>query len=93
MQRNSLVSFGLATLTSLASLAINVNPVFSQTKTSQAKNGKVTFICKELRDQASGQQIPVTVAWIPERKEHIRFIAGNPSFYLVGVPKNVVSCY
>ncbi len=80
MQRNSLIGFGLATLTSLASLAINVNPVFSQTKTSQAENSQVTFKCVKLFDQASDKQIPVTVAWIPERKQHIRFIAWKSEF-------------
>ncbi len=81
MQRNSLVSFGLATLTSLASLAINVNPVFSQTKISQAENGKVTFRCVKIFDQASDKQIPATIAWIPERKQHIRFIAWKSEYF------------
>jgi hypothetical protein len=81
MQRNSFVGFGLATLTSLASIAINVNPVFSQTKTSQAENGKVTFKCVKIFDQASDKQIPTTVAWIPERKQHIRFIAWKSEYF------------
>ena len=80
MQRNSLISFGLATLTSLTSLAINVNPVFSQTKTSQTKNSQVTFICGKTFDQASGKYIPATLVWIPERKDHIRFIAWKSEF-------------
>ena len=81
MQRNSLIGFGLATLTSLASLAINVNPVFSQTKTSQSENSQVTYKCVKLFDQASDKQIPVTVAWIPERKQHIRFIAWKSEYF------------
>ncbi len=81
MQRNSLIGFGLATLTSLASLAINVHPVFSQTKTSQTKNSQVTFTCKKTFDRASGKQIPATLVWIPERQEHIHFIAWKSEYF------------
>ncbi|MEM7715287.1 MAG: COP23 domain-containing protein [Cyanobacteria bacterium P01_A01_bin.68] len=80
MQRNLLVGLGIATLTFLGYFNVDIYPAFSQTNTSKAENNKVTFKCVKIFDEASDVRIPVTVAWIPEEKEHRRLIGWKSEF-------------
>ncbi|NJR19802.1 MAG: hypothetical protein HC785_31845 [Calothrix sp. CSU_2_0] len=75
MQRQlSSIALVFSTLTSLATLVVNVSPAFSQSVATNSQPNKVTFYCKEIFDKARNERIPATVAWIPERKNHIRVI-------------------
>ncbi len=76
MQRQlSSIALALATLTSAATLTISISPAFSQPVATSSQPNKVTFLCREIFDKASSERIPATVAWVPEREEHIRIIA------------------
>ncbi|PAX52176.1 COP23 domain-containing protein [Brunnivagina elsteri] len=75
MQRQlSSIALALTALTSAATLAISISPAFSQPVATNSQPNKVTFLCREIFDKASGDKIPATVAWIPERKGHISLI-------------------
>jgi Circadian oscillating protein COP23 len=54
-----------------------VAPVFSQTKGP----AQITFFCKDVYDQASGQKIPATFAWIPERQGNITVVGWKSQFF------------
>jgi hypothetical protein len=71
MQRQlSSIALALTTLTSFATLAVSISPALSQPVATNSQPNKVTFLCREIFDKASGEKIPATVAW----GEH-------PSFY------------
>ncbi|BAY37671.1 hypothetical protein NIES2111_20100 [Nostoc sp. NIES-2111] len=59
--------FFLATFTTVM---LGMAPSFSQVKSSES----VGFFCQNTFDKASQQQLPTTVAWIPEKQGHIRII-------------------
>ncbi|MFN7853084.1 MAG: hypothetical protein ACK5OU_14275, partial [Dolichospermum sp.] len=63
-------ALGLTALT----LSVSTFPGFSQDNSSANQPNQVTFFCQEVFDSASGEKIPATVAWIPERQAHVRFI-------------------
>jgi hypothetical protein len=68
------IALTVTTLTSLATLAVSVSPALSQFVATNSQPNKVTFFCREIFDKARNEKIPATVAWIPERKNHIRII-------------------
>lgn len=78
MQRKLFI-LGLAALTSATYFAVSL-PASSQ-NTSVSGPNKVTYFCREGLDKASGKNIPFTVAWVPERKKHVRFIAWKSEFF------------
>jgi hypothetical protein len=85
MQKQSLfLSAGLTIITSLTSLSLNLSPSFSQSTNTSSQPNRVTFFCREIIDQSSGERIPATVAWIPERKGHIRFIGWKSDYFNKG---------
>ncbi|MHC5937078.1 COP23 domain-containing protein [Nostoc sp.] len=82
MQRQSFfIGLGLTALTSLASLSVSIYPGFGQSTTSESQPNKVTFFCRQIFDKASGENIPATVAWIPERQGNIRFIGWKSEYF------------
>jgi hypothetical protein len=77
------IGLGLAACTSLISLTI-IFPSFSQSTASKSQPVKTTFVCGKKFDQSSGERIPVTAAWIPERKIHVYFIGWKSEFFNQG---------
>ncbi len=85
MQNKSFfITLGLTALTSLASLSINLSPSLSQSTSSESHPNKVTFFCREKFDTASGEKIPATIAWIPERKGHVYLIGWKSEYFNKG---------
>ncbi|MBD2212780.1 hypothetical protein H6G27_23325 [Nostoc linckia FACHB-104] len=75
MQRQlSSIALALTTFTSFATLTVSISPALSQSVSTNSQPDKVTFYCREIFDKASGEKIPATVAWVPERKGHISLI-------------------
>ncbi|BAY37670.1 hypothetical protein NIES2111_20090 [Nostoc sp. NIES-2111] len=84
MQKQSLViGLRIAALTALASISIPAAS-FSQSSPAQSQPNKVTFMCQPMFDPASGERIPATVAWVPERKGHTRFIGWKSEYFNKG---------
>ena len=63
-------ALGLTALT----LSVITFPGFSQDNSSASPSNKARFFCNRMFDKASGEQIPMTVAWVPERQAHVLFI-------------------
>jgi len=70
-------ALGLTALT----LSVSTFPGFSQDNSSANQPNQVTFFCQEVFDSASGEKIPATVAWIPERQAHVRFIGWKSQYF------------
>ena len=83
-QKSFFIALGLTVITSQACLIINVYPGFSQSTNSEPQSHQVTFYCRQILDKASGEQIPATVAWVPERKGHVRFIGWKSEYFNKG---------
>jgi hypothetical protein len=82
MQKQSLlIGLGLTVFTSLSSLVFSLSPSFSQTNSSPSQPKKVTFFCQPTFDRASKERIPTTVAWVPQRKGHVRFIIWKSEYF------------
>lgn len=93
MQHKFFLSFGLSALTSVVALTSNISASFSQmiaenasetlsqANTNNTRRDSVTFVCKEILDPASDEQIPATVVWVPKRKTHVLFIAWKSEFF------------
>ncbi|MEO1374536.1 MAG: COP23 domain-containing protein [Cyanobacteria bacterium J06635_10] len=99
MKRNYFLSLGLSTLTTFVAFAGSISPSFSQNKVDNtpdnstqvnpdnSQSNQVTFICKEIFDNASESNIPATVAWVPQRQGHVRFIAWKSEYFSSWSPK------
>ena len=99
MSHNIYISFGFTILTTVAALSGSLSPSFSQTKlentsensnqvkTENSTSNQVTFICKEIFDPASESNIPATVAWVPQRQGHVRFIGWKSEYFSTWNPK------
>jgi Circadian oscillating protein COP23 len=59
------------------SLLSAMAPAFSQNKGP----AQITFFCKDVYDKASGQKIPATFAWIPERQGNISVVGWKSQFF------------
>lgn len=93
MNRHFFITLGLSSLTSFVTLASNIYPSFSQVldvknanifrqlNASDTQLDSVTFLCKEIFDPASESNIPATVAWIPKRQGHVRFIGWKSQYF------------
>jgi Circadian oscillating protein COP23 len=74
--------------TTLAAIAINLAfvPLLNQGTHAQSevnaveKSDRVTFSCGAIPDQASGEKIPATVAWVPQREETVTIIAWKSNY-------------
>lgn len=69
---------------SLALTTVIALPTLSETlpAVSQPKGpAQITFFCKDVYDQASGQKIPATSAWIPERQGNITVVGWKSQFF------------
>lgn len=84
LKQSFLITLGITTLTALGAFNLGIYPTFSQSNNSQNKLNSVQFLCKEIHDKASGEKIPATVAWIPERKGHVRFIGWKSEYFIRG---------
>ena len=42
---------------------------------------QITFFCRDIYDRASGDTIPATLVWIPERQGNIRLIGWKSEFF------------
>jgi len=76
-------ALGLTALT----LSVSTFPGFSEDNSSANQPNQVTFFCQEVFDSASGEKIPATVAWIPERQAHVRFIGWKSEAFPQWSPK------
>ncbi|MBD2302451.1 COP23 domain-containing protein [Nostoc sp. FACHB-190] len=74
------IGLGLTVVTSLSSLVMSISPSFSQSNSATSQPDKVTFFCQPMFDAASGERITATVAWVPERKGNVHFIAWQSGF-------------
>ncbi|MGR3279158.1 COP23 domain-containing protein [Acaryochloris marina NIES-2412] len=73
-------SFRYRNLAGVFATVIFLHSLPSQAQTSEAPKTPL-FFCKEVFDPASGEQIPATLVWIPERKGNIRLIAWKSEFF------------
>lgn len=99
MQHKFFLSFGLSAIASVVSLTSNISSSFgqmifenaaetlSQANTNNTQRDSVTFVCKDILDPASGEQIPATVVWVPKRKTHVLFIAWKSEFFANWSPR------
>lgn len=81
-QQSFFITLGLAAVTSLATISLPAN--FSQSTAAESQSNQVTFLCQSMFDPASGERIPTTVAWIPERKGHVYFIGWKSEYFNQG---------
>ena len=99
MQRKSFLNIGLSALTTIVALASSISPTFSQmiagnaaetlsqVNANNTQADSVTFMCKDILDPASDEQIPATVVWVPKRKTHVLFIAWKSQYFSNWSPK------
>ncbi|WP_414619937.1 COP23 domain-containing protein [Calothrix sp. CCY 0018] len=99
MQRKSFLRLGISALTSVMALTSSISPSFSQmiagdaaetlsqANTNNSERDSVTFMCKDILDPASDQQIPATVVWVPKRQTHVLFIAWKSEYFSNWSPK------
>ena len=73
MNTKSFVKFLVATSTA-SLIAPSILSQSSIAQTSYSEDG-VSFYCGEFLDKTSGEKIPATIAYVPQRKEHISIIA------------------
>jgi hypothetical protein len=73
----NLVLVACTTITSFA----YTSPSFSQSTAAKSQPSQVTFVCTKKFDQASGERIPTTAAWIPERRNHVYFIGWKSEYF------------
>ncbi|MGL5941489.1 MAG: COP23 domain-containing protein [Waterburya sp.] len=78
-------SFVLITLTAIAINLVFV-PLLNQATHAQSEvdvvenSDRVTFYCGEIPDQAGGENIPATVAWVPQREAKVAIIAWKSNY-------------
>jgi hypothetical protein len=90
MKNKSFVSITLTAMRSALALPIAINLVFvlslnqgthAQSEVNEVENSdRITFYCGEIPDQASGEKIPATVAYVPQRKENVAIIAWKSNY-------------
>jgi hypothetical protein len=74
--------------TTLTAITINLVSVLllnqgthAQSEINVVENSdRVTFYCGAISDQASGGNIPATVAWVPQRKANVAIIAWKSNY-------------
>lgn len=85
MQKQSFsTGLGITTFTVIAILNLLINPTFSQSSQSSNSSNqlsKAKFLCKQVYDKSSGEKIPATVAWVPERKGHVYFVGWKSEYF------------
>lgn len=65
----------------LTTLNINIYPAFSQSGYEVNFPDEVTFSCREMFDPVMKAKLPMTVAWVPERKGYVRFITWKSQLF------------
>ncbi|MGB3205802.1 MAG: COP23 domain-containing protein [Crinalium sp.] len=63
-------------LASVTMLTLGATATLGQTESNEIK-----FFCSQMFDSAANENIPATIAWIPERQGHIRLIAWKSDFF------------
>ncbi len=74
MKFQRLCSVAIAATT--VAIALNATPTYSQSEPN-----KVTFLCRNVKDSASGEKIPTTVAWIPERQAYVQIVGWKSDYF------------
>ena len=71
-----------ALITATASLvATSVLSKLSNAQVDNYPTDRVSFYCGETLDRASGQKIPTTLAWVPQRKANIPIIGWKKEYF------------
>jgi Circadian oscillating protein COP23 len=58
-----------------------LNPITPAHSQTIHKPTVVTFFCNEIYDSASGQKIPATFAWLPEKQGNVAIIGWKSQFF------------
>ncbi len=66
---------------SIFAFIFTLSPGFSQSILGFNNQKQVNFFCHDFFDRASGEKIPTTVAWVPERQGHVRFISWKSEYF------------
>ncbi|BAZ02771.1 hypothetical protein NIES37_67840 [Tolypothrix tenuis PCC 7101] len=74
------INLVFAVCTTITSFAY-ISPSFSQSTAAKSQPSQVTFVCTKKFDQASGERIPTTAAWIPEKRNHVYFIGWKSEYF------------
>ena len=77
----SLVSIPLLSRASIAEMAVK------ESQKSARPTDSVSFYCGEIADRETGEQIPTTVAWVPQRQANVPIIAWNSQHVLAWNPQ------
>lgn len=79
-----LVAITTVVLVSSFNQSSNANTTVTQSETSNSEatysKDRVTFYCGEILDQASGENIPTTIAYVPQRRANIAIIAWKSNY-------------
>lgn len=75
--RRLLLAIILFTVAIATTLMLSMIPSISQANPSEG----VSFHCQETFDKASQENLPTTVAWIPEQKKHRRIIVWKSNYF------------
>ncbi|MGL6345205.1 MAG: COP23 domain-containing protein, partial [Waterburya sp.] len=79
-----LVTTTTVVLVSSFNQSSNANTTVAQSETSNSEGtysqDRVTFSCGEISDQASGENIPTTIAYVPQRRANIAIIAWKSNY-------------
>ncbi len=77
----SLVSIPLLSRVSSAEIAVK------EPQKSARSTDRVSFYCGEIADRETREQIPATVAWVPQRQANVPIIAWNSQHVLAWNPQ------
>ncbi|MTJ55844.1 hypothetical protein FJR38_25865 [Anabaena sp. UHCC 0253] len=84
MKKIKFLSFSVLCFIAIAiTLILGITPSFSQSNSSE----RVQFFCRKTFDKASQENLPSTVAWIPEKRGHIRIIVWKSEAWLGWTPQ------
>lgn len=84
MKKIKFLCFSMLFFVSIATtLMLGITPSLSQSNSSESVN----FLCKNTFDRASQENLPSTVAWIPEKRGHIRIIIWKSEAWLGWTPQ------
>ncbi|BAZ88560.1 hypothetical protein NIES932_00210 [Raphidiopsis curvata NIES-932] len=84
----------LSTGLSITLVTLNVSIGSSQAQYTQTRPNQVRFSCEQLIEPSTGERIPMTVAFVPERQGYVRVIAWKSHIGRIWSPEkrcNIVS--
>ena len=70
------IKFLLGSLVACITSSLISTNVFGQTSNNQTphRTDRISFYCGEIEDEASGETIPATIAYVPQRKASVSVI-------------------